>query len=685
MKKEDQARLALAEFNKMLPMLNGFARSFSGNLTAKVQAGTATLTDGKTITIRPPMALAYKDQHKRTLCEVRDNTYQQRCRKCGTRESVMSYLYHEMAHIMFGSFDEQESSTVKAATINALGQCDDEAFSEYVLAKVSRRKSSSHTTSSQSWARCVSPYLTFIHQALEDYRIDSASFTARAGIKMMRFAATERVLNEGIENDSGENVFWIDQKLNAQLAVAMLCVLHDHIITDRFLPEVVEALEDEKLLKILGQMDDAKDPLDTYHCAIQALVRLRELGFFLSEGEPDPSEDEDDADDEGEEGEDAPDTEGEEAGGDGEPGDGEPGDGEPGDGEPGDGEPGEQPEPADYGTPEDVEAAVGSITGHEKGEEIAEEDVDRSLLRELAKAINQLAYLDHASGVIEKVRIFKGPDGPSFDDKASFGRQAGLGADLTIPETVVGKSVLEARRAFTDNKQSHMQRHKKSGRVSGASLGKRAWNNDERLFQKKLVPGRRDYEVLIGLDASGSTVGDEIRQIKRSAAALAEVCARSGVDFSMWTHTGDIVNDDGSVGWDYDKNASGYSLDLSCIKGVQEPWDSKRKGILQRVTSCAGNFDGHTMEFYRKQLDKSKATDKVLMYFTDGAMPASNYDEELVVLQREIKTCKQLGYTLLGVGIGTTSPQAHGLDTVRVDDDSDIIRVVKHLTKELTK
>jgi hypothetical protein len=37
----------------------------------------------------------------------------------------------------------------------------------------------------------------------------------------------------------------------------------------------------------------------------------------------------------------------------------------------------------------------------------------------------------------------------------------------------------------------------------------------------------------------------------------------------------------------------------------------------------------------------------------------------------------------MAVGVRTDSPIRHGLDTVQVDDDEDISKVVKHLEKRL--
>lgn len=124
-------------------------------------------------------------------------------------------------------------------------------------------------------------------------------------------------------------------------------------------------------------------------------------------------------------------------------------------------------------------------------------------------------------------------------------------------------------------------------------------------------------------------------------------------------------------------------VSITTVKGWRDRWDTKTKKLMASIGPVSGNLDGHTMQFYRKQLDVVQATDKILIYFTDGAMPASNYDEELEVLQEEIEVCKKRRYTLLGVGIRTNSPEEHGLETVEVDGARDVGKVVDLLQKKI--
>lgn len=202
---------------------------------------------------------------------------------------------------------------------------------------------------------------------------------------------------------------------------------------------------------------------------------------------------------------------------------------------------------------------------------------------------------------------------------------------------------------------------------------------DLKVFRQKLRPGKKDYFVVIGLDVSGSTargMGSGNRQvidlIKEAAFAQAELCNRLGVRFAVYAHSGDHGD-------------KGMTLDMYEVKSPDQPWDTKARERLTGLGPAAYNLDGHTMEFYRKVMDSQPETDKVMMYYTDGAMPLENYEEELYILQREIDLCRRVGYTVVGVGIRNDDPKKHGLDTIRVDRIEDLPKLVEGLRSRLIK
>lgn len=345
----------------------------------------------------------------------------------------------------------------------------------------------------------------------------------------------------------------------------------------------------------------------------------------------------------------------------------------------------------EFGTPEEVEAYLQKIGHHEHAtmeekQKRAEED------KKLEIAIVQGMYFEmpssHILGVREHFygkpiivtdawgneRNFSDSWNPSSDLARIDLSAVGIEGDFYPAESIMGSALLRMRRVFEDNARGGLTRNQKSGRVDAKVLGKRAFHNDERLFRKKVKPGKRDYHVLIGLDVSGSTVGRNLILTKRSAMAQAQLCHRLGVSFSVYAHSGNI--DIGGYG-------SGLWLEIYHVKDPTEPWSDAIQNRLTSLGPSAANLDGHTLEYYRKRMEEVRATDKIIMYYTDGKMPAENFDEELEILQRELRTCKSKNINLMGVGIRTDSPVRHGLDTVQVDSDEDIIKVVNHLEKVL--
>jgi hypothetical protein len=341
---------------------------------------------------------------------------------------------------------------------------------------------------------------------------------------------------------------------------------------------------------------------------------------------------------------------------------------------------------------EDEELDLGDLGLHQHHEETTPQDE-----KAIEVAIVQDEYFEKPSTTINGVkewwyktaetdalnRPYHAWSGAQLDARM---RRA-LNGDFELPnEQVMGPALMKMRLVFAENKRTQRNRNQRSGRLQTRALGKRAPFGDDRLFGKKVVPAKRDYIVLIFLDVSGSTAMGgggkaNIQLIKEAAMGQAELCARTGVPFEVLAHTGAPATASEMTGWDAtDKN---LWLDIYHIKDEDEPWDDKAKQRLMDIGPSYYNLDGHTLEYARRRVEQSRATDKVILYYSDGKMPLENYYEELEILQREIATCKQRGITLLGVGIRTDSPAQHGLDTVQVDDSSDIGRVVQHLERRL--
>lgn len=356
------------------------------------------------------------------------------------------------------------------------------------------------------------------------------------------------------------------------------------------------------------------------------------------------------------------------------------------------------PEP---GSIEELSRILAEFTDHQHPEQdedpndfggLGDEDPEHRILEEaierndkaLDVAIIQGVFFENPSGTVTDVNVYTYKErqfAPAWTrDNGTTDMVRPIGMDWSpfkTDEAIMQPALAEMRRVFSENHRGGKLANQKSGKINARVLGSRAWSGDPRLFRRNTQPKRRSYMVLIGIDVSGSTMGSNIILSKKAAFAQAELCSRMGIDFEIWAHSAGITGT-GATRKDYI-----FSLDMYQIKLKDEPWSEKIQERLTTIQSDSDNLDGHTIEFYRKRLMRSTATDKILLYYTDGHMPAANSIEEKRVLLAEIKNYKQQGIVMLGVGINTESPKKYGMDTVRVSDPKDIKKVVKHLERHL--
>jgi hypothetical protein len=363
----------------------------------------------------------------------------------------------------------------------------------------------------------------------------------------------------------------------------------------------------------------------------------------------------------------------------------------------------EPPAVADYGDPSEVADLVKAFGAHEDvddfdpndsgvshthfGDEDHEhEDQHERQSRQLQerdaleRAALQAAAFDTQSRNLGGLHVYEYPVMSVRWSNDSFPRFTP--DDFVTSEAIMGPAVMKARLVFEDNVRSRKERNLKSGRVDARVLGKRAPFGDERIMSKKRRPGKKSRFYAIGVDISGSTSWYERNaRIKRAVMAQADLLHRVGVNFAIYGMTGgqDIHQ---LRGREYGVPDDVWVLK---VKGPEDPWSPATQQRLVDLQPVAENYDGHNIEFLRKVLDSRGETDRGIIYYTDGEMPAANRDEELVVLNDELRICRTKKYSLLAVGINTDSPRQYGLDTVQVDSDADITRVVEQLGRHLMR
>lgn len=364
------------------------------------------------------------------------------------------------------------------------------------------------------------------------------------------------------------------------------------------------------------------------------------------------------------------------------------------------------PRDAEWGDAQEVHDKLEDLFGHHS----PNEEEDREVVEELERVIEVGDVFDDVPRNVSKVywnRWGRHYVHPTYGDQATawthnisagyaFSRfsdeEIGIAGDFRVPDSIIGKALMRARIAFADNARKKDIRHLKAGRVNARALGKRAPINDPRLFRKTARPGKRDYFIVIGLDLSASTTYappkkyDEperpptnLALIKRSAMAQCEILSRLGVKFAVYGHSAKFA------GGDFLSDEAHYAVNMYIVKDSHEPWTEQTRKRLESLGPDEGNLDGHTLQIYRKIAEEQNVTDKIVMYYTDGEIPALNGEEEGEVLVSQIEHCKKKDVTLMGVGVRTDSLGKFGFDYVRVDTDDDLVKVVNNLEKVLER
>lgn len=374
-----------------------------------------------------------------------------------------------------------------------------------------------------------------------------------------------------------------------------------------------------------------------------------------------------------------------------------------------------------HGTPDDAARALSKFLMHGYDDEIGlldemaaptgEKPEANTFERQVGVPVEDAEYEEFASTLLElaikQVGMFDAPSanvvatetatfpmrGIRWTPEDTFKLQGFSFDELTTAfapsEQLMGSVVLHARTVFDANKRSHMDRNRKSGRINTRVLARRAPVGDDRLFAKKVVPKKKDYFVVLGGDASGSTSREERNaKIKRSMHAQAELLHRLGVPWAGYMHSAYYSSLHNFSPTGRSSSPDGHPLIWNYLLPFKEPneqWNDAAKIRLASINHVSQNLDGHTLEAYRKIAMQSTATTRIVFYYTDGEMPAENKEEETEILYREIELYKRYGIDLIGIGIQTDSPTRYGLPTVRVDSDEDIVKVIKFLDEILTK
>lgn len=604
----DRSRTAVREAQRMLPLLQSFARAISRR-SVVVRLGENTETDGRIIWLRPPMELSEPRNHMRWLCDKRDDMGELECPGCKTNENIYMGIFHEISHVVHGSFTDINPVDIWEDALAMASKHGTPEFRDMVKNGLTQPKHKpclelGHAIHHMVQAFCL---------AIEDIRVEHITSVHRPGFEEMSWWQSEVVLNKGLEQDDGNWVSWKDQPKESQIPVGVLFAAQGHDTSDRLSQETNDAID---LIEQAGLLITPSISAQTLLNAIGIVGLLNKAGII-------------DLD---------------------------------------------QTDEQKAGSPsaEEIMNAIEQALGHAMGEldkQLKEMEQGKKNSKQptsdagdgnvMKVAVEQANTFDSFSDEVEKVTVHPQLTGPGYRYRDFY--------TTPISDSVMAGSVMRARRIFSRSKLDKNVRNLKRGKVNSVALGSRAWGEDDRLFKRKIRAEGVDFEVVIGVDHSGSLGnGQQLHDIHNAAYGICCVLNRVNVKFSLYTHTTQM-----------------HEQVMHECKKVNQPWDTNAINALMSCTSMGSSYDGHNLEFYRKIMEKSKARKKLIIYFTDGQIPAANRMEETDILWREKKVCKDLGIGVLGIGLETDSPKDFGLDTIKVDGATDFEFMLQEVEKRI--
>lgn len=767
--KEARASLALKRAKAFLPLWTNLVRSIARNQRLKVElTGGTPRTDGKTVWLRVPIELA-DFEHERSICSKWDEASGEfLCKACNVELQADVNLFHEVGHLVAGSFGIDDPDEELIALCKARWPKVADKFDIVALSLTGRKMKSNENSLLARMAKCYPDGWGFLALNLvEDSYVNASMIQARPGLGLIFASGYMQIFRDGDWKNTQPPV--------VQAMAAWSLMASGQPETMKYLSEeVVDLVTSSSVLSDMAErfLTSGKTSrtsiklVERFKMSVMLLEEFERLGLIPPPEEPEdepegsedgeseggdkegdsdcsssgsedsedsesstggttsgsPSEEEDQDDVRSDEGstsdddsEDDPDggskssssgdsevfedeedtlsdssPEGDESkdSSDSSETDGKDGETRSGFGDASDSSKAEE---VDFSF-ESVRDAMAELTGHEdfgKGETVEEaldalssdslEDVDLLVAERLTTKIDMDGVLEDHEGMrslkmdLDKVKI--------HDRNLTSERENSDDYSLDLAAKIGAAQKL--RLMFTANKKSGVRHDLTSGRrLDRRTMGSRIPSNDDRIFSSRSVPKKRDWTVLVGIDISGSTTyGKRLETEKRVAFAMSELLDEVGIPFSVYAHTGSDRTTRGT-GERAKERKDGYDLIILPLKVVSDTWRSSKHRVANLVSGLF-NLDGHTMQAYRKLLEAQEGKDKLLIYFTDGSMPAENASMERPLLIKEVQLLRRKGINLVCISVDNEEPLKYGIDTIRVDGIEDLPRMIAGIATRL--
>ncbi|WP_080678419.1 cobaltochelatase CobT-related protein [Ruminococcus albus] len=228
-------------------------------------------------------------------------------------------------------------------------------------------------------------------------------------------------------------------------------------------------------------------------------------------------------------------------------------------------------------------------------------------------------------------------------------------------------------------KPNTVKTRRSSGRLSVDRYSRFDAHPTTKLFDKRRTAGENDLAVFISVDESGSmSCGRRSKSARRAAIGIAEACAKAKIPLYIMGFTADI---DGY---------EAYHLHYVRWKNTID-----ERYSLMNISARMNNFDGYSIRYASRLLQKRTEKNKLLIVISDGQPAAQayrNYSNIGVADTKDaVRQATADGLVVHGIAIGGTDDEVlkeiYGVNFTENDNLSDLLRdfgsaILKQLIKE---
>lgn len=273
-------------------------------------------------------------------------------------------------------------------------------------------------------------------------------------------------------------------------------------------------------------------------------------------------------------------------------------------------------------------------------------------------------------------------EGSDLDKRASVKDLPARATENDAEEysTVVSKNKIKIKRLeralteiFDDDKEEEVRSQSGSLNVLRANTSSSA-----RIFDKRRAPGRKkDAEVVLLVDMSGSMTGPKIQMAKETAIVFGEALMDLKIPHYIMGFTADV-----------DDNGVRYDAYHTHFVNWEQSFNRAAHQSLCRIKALCDNYDSYAIRTAKALIDKRSATNKLIIVISDGEPAAIIYrsfrkgiDETAAALKEARKSAN-----VLGIGIGDIDipemVQMYQKGFVHIKDENGLTNfLIKRITK----